>query len=125
MTRQGNYGGTFSTRRSTGGIAYARVAGPSRYWCGRRNQQRANRVADPWERWKWIAVTAWAGVALVVAVLLATMGWKGGAASNLLDENKTDVERLIEAWERISPRIEAEREALARCKMAQAPEDCG
>ena len=77
-------------------------------------------MADPWtKRLKWIAVI---GLSVVWLVTLL-MAWNGGAASNLLSENKTDVERLIEAWERISPRIAAEREALKRCKMVS--EDCG
>ena len=81
-----------------------------------------NWAADPWEkRLKWIAAIGLTVVWLVTVL----MAWNGGAASNLLSENATDMERLIQTIEREAPRIEAEREALKRCKMAQAPEDCG
>ena len=80
-------------------------------------------MSDPWiPRLKWFFA-----IVLVLAVLqyvVLRMAVTSGAASNLLSENATDMERLIQTIEREAPRIEAEREALERCKMAQAPEDC-
>ena len=76
-------------------------------------------MADPWaKRIKWGGLT-------IIWLTSLWMAWNGGSASTLLSENATDMERLIQTIEREAPRIEAEREALKRCKMAQAPEDCG
>ena len=86
--------------------------------------QRANRVADPWiPRLKWIFAIVLVLAALQYMVL--KMAVNAGAATTLLSENATDMERLIQTIEREAPRIEAAREALKRCKMAEAPEDCG
>ena len=91
-----------------------------------RNQQRANRVSDPWEKsLRWVAWIVWGLMALVVVQLIATMAWRGGAATEALKGYRGRDSLIIQAWREEAPRIEAEREALARCKVASTPEDCG
>ena len=83
-------------------------------------------MADPWAKsLKWVAWIIWGLVALVVVSNLTTMAWRGGAATEALKGYEGRDSLLIRAIREEAPRIEAEREALKRCRMAQTPEDCG
>ena len=85
-------------------------------------------MADPWVKKLtvnvWVAVVVVAVVVLILGHEMMQMSYKAGWAAREIEGFVERDSLFFNRLERGSERYEAEREALARCKMANSPEDC-